>query len=305
MSKISGYVVLMVSLFLLAACNQEKDNSMLWGETEYYEDFLLCDYEPVIMTKTICFEQNEDAEGRVHDTKFGLFKKEENGSFSPVKDDVVLYKDGEECKDNVLVVKPEDKEVKLGIEFTPDAAEGVHKWFLKVLDNGGYDRINEFSTEEESLPLLFEWKAEKNVITNPLKLGMNIFLLVILTLLFIWLVILRPQAYPSIKARKLYIQYEKEGKMVPIKLTGVYKVICTNRPRSQGFFERWFKGKIVYEKNTYWNLGDIEIVAKDKNSVKVKLVSKYTMLPNVVTNRQPVEIKYVDDKTNIVTFKVQ
>ena len=167
MSKISRFMLLIIFTGIIFSCKEEVDTSILWGKTDYYTDFLFKDYEPVKMTKTICFETNEDADGRVGNVKFGLYKKTEEESYIPVKDEIRLYKNDVLCENNVLLITPQDKEVQLGIEFTPNAEEGVHKWFLKVMDNGGFDRINEYATDENSLPLLLEWKAEKNDIINP------------------------------------------------------------------------------------------------------------------------------------------
>lgn len=297
------YIILAFLANIFVSCEKEIDSSMLWGKTDYYKDFLFYDYEPVRMTKTICFEANEDANGRVKNVKFGLFKKDENGSYIPVNKDVILYKNGELCSNNEFLVGIQDKEVELGIEFTPDAKAGVHKWFLKVLENGGYDRINEYSTMEEALPLLLEWKAEKNDIVNPLKLGLNTFLLTIGLILLVWLLILKPQAYPNIKLKKLYVLYE--GRQVPVKLSGVHKVVCTSRTMSQGFLSRLFTGKIVYVKDSFWSPGDVVIMSKDRNSVKIKFSAQYIMMPNIVTNKQPVEIRHKEKKENVVTFRVQ
>ena len=297
------YIILVFLANILVSCEKEMDSSMLWGKTDYYKDFLFYDYEPVRMTKTICFETNEDANGRVKNVKFGLYKKAENDAYEQVKGEVRLYKDGVLCENNIFFITPQEKEVQLGIEFTPEAEEGVHKWFLKVLDNGGFDRINDSVTEEDSMPLLLEWKAEKNDIINPLKLGLNTFLSIIGLILLVWLLILKPQAYPSIKLKKLYILYE--GRQVPIKLSGVHKVICTNRTMSQGFFSRLFTGKIVYVKDIFWSPGDVVIMSKDRSSVKTKFSTQYIMMPNIVSNKQPVEIRHKENKENVVTFRVQ
>lgn len=297
------YIILVFLANILVSCEKEMDSSMLWGKTDYYKDFLFYDYEPVRMTKTICFETNEDANGRVKNVKFGLYKKVENDAYVQVKGEVRLYKDGVLCENNIFFITPQEKEVQLGIEFTPEAEEGVHKWFLKVLDNGGFDRINDSVTEEDSMPLLLEWKAEKNDIINPLKLGLNTFLSIIGLILLVWLLILKPQAYPSIKLKKLYILYE--GRQVPIKLSGVHKVICTNRTMSQGFFSRLFTGKIVYVKDIFWSPGDVVIMSKDRSSVKTKFSTQYIMMPNIVSNKQPVEIRHKENKENVVTFRVQ
>ena len=74
MLRINHFTVITFIASILVSCGEkEMDASMLWGKTDYYADFLFKDYEPVKMTKTICFETNEDANGRVGNVKFGLY----------------------------------------------------------------------------------------------------------------------------------------------------------------------------------------------------------------------------------------
>lgn len=261
MSKISRYILLIIFTGILFSCKEEVDNSMLWGKTDYYTDFLFNDYKPVKMIKTICFETNEDANGHVRDVKFGLYKKTEEDSYIPIKDEIRLYKNDSLCKNNVLLITPQDKEVQLGIEFTPKAEEGVHKWFLKVLDNGGFDRINEYTTKEEALPLLLEWKAEKNDIINPLKLGMIICFLIWTGAIFIWFSIMKPIIYPTFRIGN--IQFVNDLYFSTKRIYGARKLVVTNSSKKQSWINRLFTGKIVYEKNELW-LDEWEIHPKGK-----------------------------------------
>lgn len=283
MLRISRYVVAIFITSILASCEKEVDTSMLWGKTDYYTDFLFCKYEPVKMTKTICFEANEDANGRVGNVKLGLYKKNEDNAYAPVKDEVLLYKNDILCEDNVLVITPRDKDVKLGIEFTPNAEQGVHKWFLKVLDNGGFDRINEYSVEEDSLPLLLEWKAEKNTIFNPLELGLWIAIITISAGVLIWLLIIKPILYPTFKLGN--IQFVSGTYFSTKRIYGARKLVITNSSQKQSGISKLFTGKIVYEKNELWP-DEWEILPKGKGGRAVTH-RKYAITPFSTTlNKQ-------------------
>ncbi len=297
------YITTILLLSLLASCKSEEDSSMLWGKTDFYDDFLFMKYHPVVMSKTLCFEFNEDALTRVKEVRFGLYQKDSQGTFIPVQNEVVLFLDGVACARNEFAVTPQKKEVELGIEFTAKGREGVHKLFLKVVDNGGIDRVNEFSTENEGLPLLLEWNAEKNVIVNPLKLGTIIFMLVLIGAFLFWIVLVRPQCYPFFKVKKLFVLCD--GKQMTYSLSGAYQVICTSRKRKQGVLDRIIKGKVIYIVNPFWLPGDIIISPKDKNSIKVRVTPQYRMMPNVVSSKQPGEIKHnALEDSNIVIFRV-
>ena len=121
MLKIKSYIYWIIIVFMSVSCENELDTSILWGKTDYYTDFLFFKYEPVRMTKTICFDANRDSEGRVRNVKFGLYKMSNDSTYVPVKDDILLYKNENLCSDNILEVTPQDKEIRLGIEFTPTA----------------------------------------------------------------------------------------------------------------------------------------------------------------------------------------
>lgn len=276
MLRINHFIAIAFIASIFVSCGEkEMDTSMLWGETDYYTDFLFKDYEPVKMTKTICFETNEDANGRVGNVKLGLYKKTEEESYIPVKDEIRLYKNNVLCEDNVLLITSQDKEVQLGIEFTPKAEEGVHKWFLKVLDNGGFDRINEYATEEDSLPLLLEWKAEKNDIINPLKLGMNISLFVLFGLILIWFLIMKPIIYPTFRIGN--IQFTNGSYFSTKRIYGARKLVVTNSSKTQNAINKLLTGRIIYERNDFW-IDEWELHPKGKGG-RLNTNRKYTITP--------------------------
>lgn len=295
MLKINRCIIFILFTGILHSCKEEVDSSMLWGKTDYYTDFLFNDYDPIKMSKTICFETNEDANGRVGNVKFGIYKKVEDNSYVAVKNEIRLYKNGILCEDNILLVTPEDKKVLLGIEFTPEAEEGMHKWFLKVLDNGGFDRINDYSMEENSLPLLLEWKAEKNDIVNPLKLGLNISGLVFLGVLICWLFILKPILYPTFKIGN--IQFTNGTYFSTKRIYGARKLVITNSFKKQNYINKLFTGRIVYEKNEFWP-DEWEIHPKGKGG---RFVSnrKYSITPFTTSLNKQMEYEIEHLSSNV------
>ena len=279
MLKIKCCLCSLVVACLFVSCGKEEvDTSMLWGETSCYPEFLFCDYEPVRMTRTICFETNEELKGKDWKTKFGLFKMtSDDGSYVKVEKEVILYKNGEACPNNILEITSGDEEVELGIEFAPSAPEGVHKWFLKVVDNGGFDRINEYSTAEDSLPLLLEWKAEKRDVLNPLLKGIIFTSLAILLLLLIWFCILRRMFYPTFKIGN--IQFVGDSYFSTKRIYKTRKLVVTSSNRKQGVLNRLFTGKIVFERNDIW-ADEWELLPKGK-SARLVAKRKYMFTPFV------------------------
>ena len=258
---------------------------MLWGETEYYPDFLFCDYEPVKMTRTLCFEVNDEMDGKNWKAKFGLFKRNDNGSYVPVAKDVILYKNGELCSNNVFDVTSEDQKIELGLEFAPTAEDGVHKWYLKVLDNGGFDRINECSTSEDTLPLLLEWKAEKKNVMNPLSKGLMLFGILLAAVLVLWFMILKNILYPTFKIGN--IQILGDTYFSNKRINKARMLVATSSNKKQSTLNRFFTGKIVYERNVMWS-DEWELYPKGKNA-RIAVKGKYMLMPMATTLNKQVD----------------
>lgn len=297
-----SYICWIITTLVLVSCEKGIGTSMLWGKTDYYTDFMFYEYEPVRMTRTICFDANKDSEGRVGNVRFSLYKMSNDSTYVPVKDDILLYKNENLCSDNILEITPHDKEIRLGIEFTPTAKEGTHKWFLKVLDNGGFDRINDYSTEDDALPLLLEWKAEKNNVSNPLALGLGWLLAIFMGALLVWLFVLKPMMYPTFKVKRIFIVCD--GQQISLSLKNVRLIVCTSKSQKQSVLNKIFTGKVLYVRNDFWQGGDVVITPKDAKSLRVKITSQYYMIPNLITNTQPSEIKQMWGQKSKVIFKI-
>ena len=114
------YVLSIILILFLNSCDKKTENFSFLGEVDYYDDFLFYKYNPERISKTICFEFNEDAAKVVKFVKFGLFMKNDDGSYEPSNRTVKLYKNGLICDNNEFYITPKDKEVEVGFEFTVD-----------------------------------------------------------------------------------------------------------------------------------------------------------------------------------------
>jgi hypothetical protein len=271
---------LLLLLLALVSCNktEENPNKVLWGETEYYTDFLFKKYDPVIMEQTLKFEFNNDAqEFGVNDIELEAVERDENDRFIRTTD-VILYKDGEQCPDNILKIKLSDRNIKLGIEFDSKAKEGNHTLYLRVRNTGGLDRIDDvdLSSSKDAI-LVHEWVVKKDDVYNPLVLLLFWILVVIVALLIIWRIFIRPLMFETFKVKTLIIIYPDSFKTLRIK--GCYKVICSKTKQRQSFINKFFTEKIVFVQNDFWEQ-DVEIVPKDKKSVRVRPPHGFTIMPS-------------------------
>ncbi len=230
------------SLLLFTSCEKQNDNSLFWGQTRHYTDFLFKKYEPVRMEQTLVFEFNEDALKRWNDAI--VFELIDINTKKRI-DDVILYKNGEACANNLLKITTSDNEVVVGIEFKPTAPEGSYMLALQPNGLNGLDRI-------EALELDQGIVIEKMDVMNPLAKGTSIGLITILTVLVIWILIARLVVHPSTCFTRVGFDYGS-GEGRPIRMDSAYKLVCTNKAKKVSFFHKLFIGDIKYEVNDFWD----------------------------------------------------
>jgi hypothetical protein len=288
---------LLALLLTLISCSktEKNPNKVLWGETKYYADFLFKKYKPVIMEQTLELDFNEDAQRfAISDVELEAVKKDENGKFVHAAD-LIIYQNGERCSDNILTIKSTDKSIKLGVEFDPHAKEGNHTLYLRVKNSGGLDRIDDVDLSPDyAVILVHEWVIKKDDVFNPLAKILFWILVIIVILLVVWRIFIRNRIFEPFKVKKLFIFYPESMKTVKIK--GCYKVICSNTKQSQSLIGKFFKGKIIFEKNEFWTK-DVEIVPKDRKSIRVRPARGFTATPsNTVTAGVVTEITDMNNK---------
>lgn len=267
------------ALIMLGASSCQKD--YLWGETKYYEDFLWCKYEPVEMAQTIEFELNSDGK-KFFDSEKAYIKfkvVDKDGKSTPKFVDITF--DGERCDDYTFVVKPNGESVsgRLGVIFHNDAPKGKHELLIKYVGNNHISKVevdgNEINVSKYPLEvgknILGFGDAdnpicvEKDIVTNPLLLGLLITLGVFVGLVVAWL-IARRFIYPPIKGSVTFVGPSNFGGF--FKSNGYVRMVFTNQVKKQGFFNRFFKGKTKYYVGEVW-VTPIEIQRSRRNEIRV------------------------------------
>ncbi|MDR1369737.1 MAG: hypothetical protein LBJ72_06385 [Dysgonamonadaceae bacterium] len=304
----SIYFVLAAMIAVLFSSCAPDIKGELFGETDYYSDFPFYEYEPKIMTRTLEFDFNEYAQDSLTNAiVFEIIKKIENGRDIPVSaDSIKLYKDGIPCPDNLLRVKPTEKSVELGIEFTKNAREGNHTLYLRVKDAGGLDRIdNTEISESNSIVLEHEWTVVKKDIPNPLALRLFWILVVIATIIILAIIISRLNT-PTFKMRELRIEYyTPEGEFrstSKLPLKGCYKAILNNTKPKQSVFNKIFKGKMEYKIDGFWEK-EITLLPKSnsKNTVRIER-NPYDSLVKTISKGTPTEFINSNNEKVIFNF---
>ncbi len=264
-------VTAIFSILFLISCEERNDNSIFWGQTYYYSDFLSKKYKPVRMEQTLVFEFNEDAikhwDNVIHFELVDINTKKRI-------DEVILYKNGTACKDNFLEISTSDNEVVVGIEFLPTAHEGRYMLALQPESLNGLDRI-------DAIELGNGIVLEKENIMNPLAKGMTLGFIALAIMLIVWIVIMHLFVNPRTYFNRVTFDYGS-GEGRPIRMGSAYKLVCTNNSKKISFFKKLFVGDIKYEVNDFWE-NELVITNGIRNK-QIRFVGKasYDINPDMV-----------------------
>ncbi len=263
MKRIFITLFLAVLAFGFTACNESK-GGLKWGETNYYKDSFLKKYKPVVMAKTLNFGLNEDGSD-LSDTEFSFDVYERIPSGELVRaQDIVLYKNGTPCPNNVLNVKGDEGKVVVGVEFTPNATEGYHTLFLKAKSLNGLDRIEYTSLGDGFV-------ARKQNVMNPANKLVMWILIVLASAYLAWLILLRPLFCPHLSFSNVYITYPG-CEEIKVRTNGYCDLILSNKPIKQSFLRKIFFTQSKVEVNEVWT-SKVRIKSGRAGSLNV-----YTML---------------------------
>lgn len=230
----------LIALLFMSSC-KEDIKGVIWGETEFYSNFIGYNYEPVIMEKTLELVFNEDAKRLItKPIKFEVVELKGDNYVSAK--DIRVYKDSQLCNGNVFEISTSDTDVVIGVEFLPTAEEGYKTLFFAPKDKGGLDRI-EYTELVNGLVL------HKAHIMNPLAffLMWGFIILVIFYILWYLFVIL-----PKPRVSRIELTYS-DGEERTIRMDGAYELVCTSdRKRKDGFLRKMFCGTRRFEYNDFW-----------------------------------------------------
>ncbi len=260
------------AMFLFASCSDRQENdSFAWGRSTEYGNFLWNKYVPDTLTREIVLDFNDDAEQyMVSPVSFGLFEKNDFGEMVPVDNDKVeVYVNGSRSEDNLIEIMPPAESVKVGLVLTDKVAPGSVNWYLRPVDDGGLDRINDMTREEFSGAgsALMEIQLRKRHIWNPLASGLTAALCVIAAVLLLWILCLKYAFYPVFRVKSITMT-EPDPYFSSHTVKGARKFVLTPRKQSQSMLSRLFTGRIIYETNPLWTTV-IEIIPRDRRSVRI------------------------------------
>ena len=289
-------------LMLLASCGKKADEPNAptrWGKENYYDKFLWKKHVPDTLYRTIEFVFKQDAKNYMDKPlRLGLFKKTDSGKMLPVTEsEMEIFVDGQKCPLNIIDVQPGTDQLKVGIVFKPEAENKVHHWFFRAVDDGGLERINDMDpdTYQADNASLMDIEVDKNKVMNPLAMGTALTTLLLLAALLVWLFVMKAIFFPTFRVGKIQLSDPVPYNTLK-RMRGYRKMILSNKQPKQGFFDRVFAGKILYEVNDLWT-SEVVIEPKDRNSVRLRCPKDFMADARVLKKNQEYTIQNMTTST--------
>lgn len=263
MKKFNILILLAAIAFFLPSCN-ENENIVNWGNTKFYSDSFLKKYQPTIMTRTFEFSLDEDAQDLAGtEFEFVVFETTPEGKMVEAEG-IIVYKNNEQCPGNVLKVTPNEGQVEIGIEFTAEAREGNHTYYLKPKSLNGLDEI-------DYMELANGFMSRKQNVMNPANELVMWILIVLASAYAAWVILLRPIFCPHVKFSKVDIYYPGTAGEVTVRTNGYCSLILSNKPIKQSWLKKLFFVQDQVEVNEVWS-SQVRIESGKGRNVKVYTV---------------------------------
>lgn len=197
--------------------------------------------------------KTEFTDEAIKDNSSAKFKVRSNNDLN----DYIISFNGETLsKDSTIVIKPNQPSI---IEFIiPNTSkDGEYSLSLNEIRSNNLDRLNGKSPSNSQIILDGHLKTSISILEI---IVWSICGLIVLFLLG-WFLFIRNQKYPKFNKGIITIQ---SPYFATIRVKGHRKIVFTSKSQTQGFFDKLWKGKILYHVNPIWP-SDIEITPSGKN----------------------------------------
>ena len=128
---------------------------------------------------------------------------------------------------------------------------------LNEISSRNLDRLNGEKFENQLIPLT----GNIDIRTSVTEIIVWIAIGLILFYIVAWFTFIRNQKYPKFKKGIIIVQ---SPYFATIRVKGYRKIVMSDRARTQGFFDKLWRGKILYHKNPVWP-SDVEITPSGRN----------------------------------------
>lgn len=221
----------------------KKDESVSFGTVEYYPSFLWVDSNITPVTKTFDFDFSQDAKDENSFAEFQFVDNEDK----PISTNIMQVTiDGKEIANNKFRVNSDVSSKNLIFTFSPNAEEGKHQGYLKLICHS-LDRLDSQPLTSNQQVVAFQWTMKYDKRMNPLAKVLMWIGIVIFALLALWFFIFKPIFYPRFGSiQKTFIVPGMTPLIVKFKGTRMV-VVAASHQKKQSRWNRFWTGKILYK----------------------------------------------------------
>lgn len=206
------------------------------------------------LSDTLCWDLNpEFTDEAVKDNSTIMFKVHVNNVLT---DNIITFNGDALSKDSIIVIKPNFPSI-IELIIPNNAKDGEFGLSLNEISSKNLDRLNGKTPSNSQIVLNGKLKTSISILEI---IVWCLFGLIVLFLLA-WFLLIRNQKYPKFNKGIITIQ---NPYFATIRVKSYRKIVLTSKSQTQGFFDRLWKGKILYHVNPIWTK-DIEITPSGKN----------------------------------------
>ncbi|MBW6534570.1 MAG: hypothetical protein K0B11_06150 [Mariniphaga sp.] len=306
------YLFFIFFAFLFWGCSKTDERAasidqLNFGKSKWYSKFLWVEKDTSILEKELKINFNEYAK-REQAYVTLIIVDENKEPFCGKGKFVDFFFNDIYCNNGELKITseniPENGIIRLGLKFHPEAKQGNHNGFISVV-NHNIDRVGNFDINTD--PRVLKWKAEFKKVMNPLLVILFGILASLLVLLLLWFLIFKRIQFPPIKTPKIQIT---EPYFAGLKTKGTRQIVFTSKEYNQGFFDRLFKGTVIYSKNNCWTKEVYVSPGRKKAQLKIKIPIGY-QFKTLPDKKQASfylerfkEYQIITDKKEIIQIKI-
>ncbi len=268
------YIIASILLVCLSSC--KKDESVSFGTVEYYPDFLWVDSKTTSVSKTFEFDFSQDA--RNYDS-YAEFQFVDNEGKAIGTDIMQIVIDGKECPNNRFRINSDVKSKDLTFKFSPDAMEGKHQGYLKLVSHQ-LDRLDSQPLTANQQVDAFQWTLNYDKRMNPLAKILMWLFTGIVVLVAVWQFCFRPIIYPRFGSiQKSFIVPGMPPLIVRFKGARMV-VLAASHSKKQSAWNRFWTGKVLYKTHPAFGAPIIFKPSRGRRVLSIVQAGSYQVMPN-------------------------
>lgn len=274
--KISIYLIVLIFI----SCNNRDGDVNLpginFGTSTYYDSFFFSKSSNSHLTKTIKINFNDWAQQNSGFANLYFVDDKGNTIGTPISKVSLIINNHKITTGIIQLTSSQETNDTLEIKLHFDASKKSKNLngYL-ILKNGNIERINNIQTQNTSEVKLFKWNAKHEVVMNPLKKGLLWLIIIVASTLMIWFILIRNKMFPKMARGQIILNSPYYSS---IRTNGARQIILTSKQYKQGWFNKLFAGKIIFEKNDFWQ-EEIKFTPARRRQLRIKIPSHCSIDP--------------------------